>query len=224
MSLPQPPKKSYVNYKILQEQIKEQKAAQEEAKRTVGVAASPGGPGHGLARGGFQGRRLGGSGWGPGGHKLHTPRGGSACDASHMAWRVYVQGLLRTADSRRGRCVPGCMRGGELLRPFSLRGGWAVPSPLLPKGRLGGPLPARLCSGLPRSSEGFRTKLHACRSNAPARDSGKGNRIPCLSIRALARVTAGRLADVYIILNSDTRPRTQIFSRERRGRGRKTGE
>lgn len=31
----QPPKKSYVNYKVLQEQIKEQKAAREEAKRTA---------------------------------------------------------------------------------------------------------------------------------------------------------------------------------------------
>lgn len=40
----QPPKKSYVNYKVLQEQIKEQKAAREEAKRTVGVVASLGDP------------------------------------------------------------------------------------------------------------------------------------------------------------------------------------
>lgn len=35
----QPPKKSYVNYKVLQEQIKEKKAAKEEEKRTVGVTA-----------------------------------------------------------------------------------------------------------------------------------------------------------------------------------------
>ncbi|KAK2086060.1 hypothetical protein P7K49_035485 [Saguinus oedipus] len=32
-----PPKKSYVNYKVLQEQIKEKKAAKEEEKRLVGV-------------------------------------------------------------------------------------------------------------------------------------------------------------------------------------------
>lgn len=36
----QPPKKSYVNYKVLQEHIKEKKAAKEEEKRMVGVTAS----------------------------------------------------------------------------------------------------------------------------------------------------------------------------------------
>lgn len=35
----QPPKNSYVNYKVLQEQIKEKKAAKEEEKRTVRVRA-----------------------------------------------------------------------------------------------------------------------------------------------------------------------------------------
>lgn len=37
----QPPKKSYVNYKVLQEQIKEKKAAKEEEKRLVGVMVCP---------------------------------------------------------------------------------------------------------------------------------------------------------------------------------------
>ena len=36
----QPPKNSYVNYKVLQEHIKEKKAAKEEEKRMVGVIAS----------------------------------------------------------------------------------------------------------------------------------------------------------------------------------------
>lgn len=35
----QPPKNSYVNYKVLQEHIKEKKAAKEEEKRMVGVIA-----------------------------------------------------------------------------------------------------------------------------------------------------------------------------------------
>lgn len=35
----QPPKNSYVNYKVLQEQIKEKKTAKEEEKRMVGVIA-----------------------------------------------------------------------------------------------------------------------------------------------------------------------------------------
>lgn len=50
-SLFQPPKKSYVNYKILQEQIREQKAAREAAKRTVGVAAGDPSGRHGLGPG-----------------------------------------------------------------------------------------------------------------------------------------------------------------------------
>lgn len=32
------------------------------------------------------------------------------------------------------------------------------------------------------------------------------------------------ITDMYVILNSEIRPRTQIFSRKRRGKGRKTGE
>lgn len=51
LSLFQPPKKSYVNYKVLQEQIREQKAAREAAKRTVGVAAGDPSGRHGLGPG-----------------------------------------------------------------------------------------------------------------------------------------------------------------------------
>lgn len=32
------------------------------------------------------------------------------------------------------------------------------------------------------------------------------------------------IIDTHIILNSEIRPKTQIFSRKRRGEGRKTGE